>query len=409
MSRPQVIATKYCLVDCLTKNIIELHSNFIIGRVEGNFVIEEDDKLSKKHCKITIVNDQVFIQDLNSTNKTFVNSDKLKEKPQELSQGDIIVVGNQKYIFSEAKKVVELNLVTVKTISKKSKARPTSKQKDTSDVSSKTNEYIDSIKDHVAETTKKLEPSLKKFLLSYFILSLIIVGYLSYIEFISSISSGVFSYLLFNITLFYAVFVGLSYGFRYVEPFVLNMKKFSGENKKKKFITRGLLSVLIPLFYFILSSIFLSSHPYKLGSSTDKLGQLCLSKDMKSCHKLALILWDRGNKIEALEKLRATCYERYHKACYTASYLRIRNREFNNGSKTLNLAKKALKYKPNSIEYMDNLALAYANWRMFDNAIDVTVKALALEPGSNLKKTLNQRLEMYNKEKSLIDQMEEND
>jgi pSer/pThr/pTyr-binding forkhead associated (FHA) protein len=54
----------------------------------------DDPLISKKHCEITSENDGHFIlQDLDSTNSTYLNGKVLK-KPHTLTYGDRIIIGN---------------------------------------------------------------------------------------------------------------------------------------------------------------------------------------------------------------------------------------------------------------------------------------------------------------------------
>jgi hypothetical protein len=50
-----------------------------------------EDMVSRRHAKLTVTGDQIFIQDLGSTNGTFVNGEKIKRA--RLSEGDRILIG----------------------------------------------------------------------------------------------------------------------------------------------------------------------------------------------------------------------------------------------------------------------------------------------------------------------------
>ncbi len=70
---------------------------FIIGR-EGHIKID-DPTVSKKHAEIKIIDGEVYLRDLNSTNGTFLIKNKrlvpFKEGYVQLNQ--MLVLGNQKY------------------------------------------------------------------------------------------------------------------------------------------------------------------------------------------------------------------------------------------------------------------------------------------------------------------------
>ncbi len=64
-----------------------------VGRAEENdLVLDSDEFASVKHARIEPRRDGVWLQDLDSTNGTFVNGSKVT-KPQKLSPGDVIRVG----------------------------------------------------------------------------------------------------------------------------------------------------------------------------------------------------------------------------------------------------------------------------------------------------------------------------
>jgi hypothetical protein len=67
-----------------------------IGRLPGNTLIVEYPKISSKHCQIRQVSDEEFvIEDLDSTNGTFVNGRRIKQtliKPDdELKLADMVI------------------------------------------------------------------------------------------------------------------------------------------------------------------------------------------------------------------------------------------------------------------------------------------------------------------------------
>jgi pSer/pThr/pTyr-binding forkhead associated (FHA) protein len=64
-----------------------------VGRAEENdLVLDSDEFASVKHARFEPRRDGVWLQDLESTNGTFVNGKKVI-KPQKLSPGDVIRVG----------------------------------------------------------------------------------------------------------------------------------------------------------------------------------------------------------------------------------------------------------------------------------------------------------------------------
>jgi pSer/pThr/pTyr-binding forkhead associated (FHA) protein len=66
----------------------------VVGRHSECDLALNDPLLSRKHCTVTVdANGDFFLQDLNSTNSTFLNSKKLLEKTR-LHYGDRIILGD---------------------------------------------------------------------------------------------------------------------------------------------------------------------------------------------------------------------------------------------------------------------------------------------------------------------------
>lgn len=73
--------------------VIEKPHNIMGRQSDCEFVID-DPLLSRRHCAVSVdESGEYFLQDLNSTNATYLNSRKLAEKSK-LSYGDRIVIGS---------------------------------------------------------------------------------------------------------------------------------------------------------------------------------------------------------------------------------------------------------------------------------------------------------------------------
>ncbi len=82
-----------------TGNIFTLtQSTITIGRGAFNFVRLESDSLSSQHASLHIDNGRAVLEDLNSTNGTFINNMPVKA-PTELMHGDVISLGNEKLML----------------------------------------------------------------------------------------------------------------------------------------------------------------------------------------------------------------------------------------------------------------------------------------------------------------------
>lgn len=71
--------------------LIKMGREIVIGRASDLDMVLVEDMVSRKHAKISTLNDQIMIQDLGSTNGTFVNGEKVKRA--RLREGDRILIG----------------------------------------------------------------------------------------------------------------------------------------------------------------------------------------------------------------------------------------------------------------------------------------------------------------------------
>ena len=71
-----------------------------MGRAPQNEIILEAKNISRFHCQIKRENDRLVIEDLGSTNGTYVNEVRISE-PHMLSVGDIVRVGHEQIIFHD--------------------------------------------------------------------------------------------------------------------------------------------------------------------------------------------------------------------------------------------------------------------------------------------------------------------
>ena len=73
-------------------------NQIVIGREEGVDVILQDPEASRRHSRITWQGSQFIIEDMGSTNGTFVNGVQITS-PQLLNSGDSIGIGQTALVF----------------------------------------------------------------------------------------------------------------------------------------------------------------------------------------------------------------------------------------------------------------------------------------------------------------------
>ncbi|MEO0155713.1 MAG: GGDEF domain-containing protein [candidate division WOR-3 bacterium] len=85
----------------LLKNFTLEEREYIIGRADGCDFIIDGKEVSRKHARIYYENGKFQIEDLNSTNGTFVNGKQITRV--ELRHGDEINIGNFTIIFDDGR------------------------------------------------------------------------------------------------------------------------------------------------------------------------------------------------------------------------------------------------------------------------------------------------------------------
>ncbi len=80
------------------KDEYPINKEITIGRVGGNEIILRDPYVSKKHARIFTNNKSYLIEDLNSSNGTFVNNRQVSEVT-EILHGDRIKIGQIEFLF----------------------------------------------------------------------------------------------------------------------------------------------------------------------------------------------------------------------------------------------------------------------------------------------------------------------
>src|SRR5579859_3328515 len=70
---------------------LKIDKQVVIGRSSELDMVLVEDMVSRKHAKIMVADGKITIEDLGSTNGTFVNGEKIKQA--RLKEGDRILIG----------------------------------------------------------------------------------------------------------------------------------------------------------------------------------------------------------------------------------------------------------------------------------------------------------------------------
>ncbi|AWI07232.1 FHA domain-containing protein [Clostridium drakei] len=76
--------------------VIPIHGEINIGRKSGNFIVLDDPYASGYHARIFLKNNDCILEDLNSTNGTLLNGNRVNGRKY-LNSGDEIVIGNTSF------------------------------------------------------------------------------------------------------------------------------------------------------------------------------------------------------------------------------------------------------------------------------------------------------------------------
>ncbi|ADO70103.1 GGDEF domain-containing protein [Stigmatella aurantiaca] len=91
-----------CLVQIhgpeLGKKYVIEDVEYTIGRDEGNHIVVDLDNVSRRHARILVRQGRMFVEDLGSTNGTYLNDQEVRQA-QPLRSGDLIKVGGSIFKF----------------------------------------------------------------------------------------------------------------------------------------------------------------------------------------------------------------------------------------------------------------------------------------------------------------------
>ena len=80
------------------KGLLKIEKTTFVGRREGNFQFPEDKAMSTLHFKLIVKNSKIYLVDLQSKNKTFLNQESIDPQVEYLAViGSTIRAGDQEF------------------------------------------------------------------------------------------------------------------------------------------------------------------------------------------------------------------------------------------------------------------------------------------------------------------------
>src|SRR4030067_181952 len=89
--------------DVVIDQIVLKQGDMNIGRRPGSEILLDNRAVSGNHASIFTIGEDSFVQDLNSTNGTFVNNKRISK--HHLDDGDVITIGNHSLTYRNEKAV----------------------------------------------------------------------------------------------------------------------------------------------------------------------------------------------------------------------------------------------------------------------------------------------------------------
>jgi len=90
--------------------ILKIDKKMTIGRNQGDIVLDSNEELSNLHCELTPMIMDMFIKDLNSTNGTYVNKQKIFPNTDfKIKAGDVIKIGDDDYVLYDNEKKLKID------------------------------------------------------------------------------------------------------------------------------------------------------------------------------------------------------------------------------------------------------------------------------------------------------------
>jgi len=96
-----VYLKEYFLFDIYENRYYPVHDDMLIGRENSDLSLVGSKGTSSRHARIRIKGINLFIEDLDSTNGTYVNNQLIEAEPVELVVGNEIKIGDRLLILTE--------------------------------------------------------------------------------------------------------------------------------------------------------------------------------------------------------------------------------------------------------------------------------------------------------------------
>jgi hypothetical protein len=111
MSTGRPARFQYFIFDNVERKFLKIHDGFVCGRTEGDLQFPADDVISRKQCRFIIDANDVYIEDLGSTNHTKVNTvPLLAKKRRRVQLNDVIEFGRRRFILTNQNKFAPANI-----------------------------------------------------------------------------------------------------------------------------------------------------------------------------------------------------------------------------------------------------------------------------------------------------------
>lgn len=113
------------LTEALGNLELKIEDKLTVGRGQDNDVVLGSKQVSRQHAELTVVNDQLSVQDLGSSNGTLVNDEKLvPHEPKVLKDADVITFAAFSFRVNQVQTVQPVTAVPVVDKAEPAKSEP---------------------------------------------------------------------------------------------------------------------------------------------------------------------------------------------------------------------------------------------------------------------------------------------